>query len=120
MTGERPSVVIVEPNYLARDVFVLAVRHLLPIADVRDVSSGEAALVLETERPAQLYIISAELPGMSGVTLIETLRARGSSAKIVGLTVERATLVKLSRLDITAAYLKPILLSELIPIFALF
>jgi DNA-binding response OmpR family regulator len=83
--------------------------------EVTDVADGLAALASETARAHDLLILDWMMPGMDGLELCKTLRARGCSTPILMLTAKSTELDRVLGLELGADdYLtKPFSLAEL-------
>lgn len=53
---------------------------------VREAASGEAALALMAEQPADLILVDQNMPGMKGAEFVARVRDAGSDARIVMIT----------------------------------
>lgn len=84
--------------------------------EVTDVADGLAALAAETARNHDLLILDLMMPGLDGLELCKTLRARGSSTPILMLTAKSTELDRVLGLELGADdYLtKPFSLAELL------
>ena len=84
--------------------------------DVTEVADGLAALASETARANHLLILDLMMPGMDGLELSKTLRARGCSTPILMLTAKSTELDRVLGLELGADdYLtKPFSLAELL------
>ncbi|MBI1852178.1 MAG: response regulator [Planctomycetes bacterium] len=79
----QPCVLIVDDEELIR----WALRDALHRAGLRvlEASDGESALsLLDTTRdPVDLVLLDLKLPGMNGVSVLQSLRASGRSCKVI-------------------------------------
>ena len=84
--------------------------------EVTQVADGLAALASETTRANHLLILDLMMPGMDGLELCKTLRARGCSTPILMLTAKSTELDRVLGLELGADdYLtKPFSLAELL------
>ncbi len=84
--------------------------------DVTEVADGLAALASETARANDLLVLDLMMPGMDGLELCKTLRARGISTPILMLTAKSTELDRVLGLELGADdYLtKPFSLAELL------
>jgi DNA-binding response OmpR family regulator len=84
--------------------------------DVSEVADGLAALASESERSNDLLVLDLMMPGMDGLELCKTLRARGCSTPILMLTAKSTELDRVLGLELGADdYLtKPFSLAELL------
>jgi DNA-binding response OmpR family regulator len=83
---------------------------------VTEAPDGLQALALQTEAPNDLLILDLMMPGMDGLDLCKTLRARGTSTPILMLTAKSTELDRVLGLELGADdYLtKPFSLAELL------
>lgn len=86
------------------------------IADVRDAADGAAALALLAERGADLVLVDQTMPGMDGITFVESARAAGSQARIVMITGrgDARTNDAARAAGADAVLVKPVLLRDLL------
>ena len=86
-TSDEPArVMIVDDHALVRD----AVRRSIEGPDIQIVgqaSTGEEALTLVTEARPDLILLDIDLPGHTGIEIVEQLRRQAPDAQIVMLTV---------------------------------
>ena len=84
--------------------------------DVTEVADGLAALASETARANDLLVLDLMMPGMDGLELCKTLRARGCGTPILMLTAKSTELDRVLGLELGADdYLtKPFSLAELL------
>ncbi len=84
--------------------------------DVATAGDGLTALASDTAHPNDLLILDLMMPGMDGLDLCKTLRARGSSTPILMLTAKSTELDRVLGLELGADdYLtKPFSLAELL------
>jgi FixJ family two-component response regulator len=81
-----PHVCIIDDDDAVRD----SLRALLEAEghDVSDYSSGEAFLESANSRSAECLIVDINMPGMSGLSLLQLLRQRGDSRPAIVITAE--------------------------------
>jgi len=75
------SVIIVDDHAPMREM--LATVFTRAGADVREAASGAAALALYEDAQADLVVMDQSMPGLSGVALIERLRAHSQSVRLI-------------------------------------
>ncbi len=105
---------IAEDQADIRDLIALNLRQAgYQVAAVGD---GLAALASESERPSDLLILDRMMPGLDGLELCKTLRARGHGTPILMLTAKATELDRVLGLELGADdYLtKPFSLAELL------
>lgn len=118
MGQPAPHILIVDPHMFVSSTLAQAVGLLVPSAIVSTAADGTAAAELDARHPCQLLITECDLPSMDGLTLIRTLRDRGSTAHVIVLASDRHRLEGLDLALVTATFIKPVLLTELLPILA--
>ncbi|MBX3586951.1 MAG: response regulator transcription factor [Ramlibacter sp.] len=84
--------------------------------EVVEAGDGLRALDLQTREPSDLMVLDLMMPGLDGLELCKTLRARGSSTPILMLTAKSTELDRVLGLELGADdYLtKPFSLAELL------
>ena len=84
-SSERPRVLLVDDN---ADVLARATAVLAPGCVVLDaVCDGAAAIDAERALAQEVVVLDISMPGMSGFEVAAQLRANGSTAAVVFLTV---------------------------------
>ena len=108
------KILVAEDQTDIRNLLVLNLRSAG--YEVTDVADGLAALASETARANDLLILDMMMPGMDGLELCKTLRARGCSTPILMLTAKSTELDRVLGLELGADdYLtKPFSLAELL------
>ncbi len=98
------------------------IRHLLALNlrgagyEVAETADGSQALASQSESPCDLLVLDLMMPGLDGLELCKTLRARGSITPILMLTAKSTELDRVLGLELGADdYLtKPFSLAELL------
>jgi YesN/AraC family two-component response regulator len=82
---------------------------------VRAAGSGEAALALLREEPADLLVADVKMPGMTGFELLEAARKFRPELRCIMVTGEGTTMMarEAQRLGVDGVLLKPFTPSEL-------
>ena len=108
------KILVAEDQTDIRNLLVLNLRSAG--YEVTEVADGLAALASETARANDLLILDLMMPGMDGLELCKTLRARGCSTPILMLTAKSTELDRVLGLELGADdYLtKPFSLAELL------
>jgi CheY-like chemotaxis protein len=106
----NPSVLILEPDALQRDIMVLALRrHQLEVAACAD--PQEAFKILETQ-PQQLLIIDLLLRGQNGLDFLSELKQRnlleGLKILVVSPLGFPEIVLKAARAGVGAYMVKPV------------
>lgn len=113
LAADAPRVLLVDDNQktLARAKSVLSAR----CAVVGTVSNGQAALEAAASLNPDVIVLDMSMPGMSGLEVAQRLRAAGSTAQIVFLTVhDEEELILAARNAGALGYVvKPRLVSDL-------
>ena len=115
MVAALPATILVaEDQADIRDLIVLNLRSAG--YEVTEVADGLAALASETARANDLLVLDLMMPGMDGLELCKTLRARGCSTPILMLTAKSTELDRVLGLELGADdYLtKPFSLADLL------
>ena len=107
-------ILVAEDQTDIRNLLVLNLRNAG--YEVTEVADGLAALASETARSNDLLILDLMMPGLDGLELCKTLRARGISTPILMLTAKSTELDRVLGLELGADdYLtKPFSLAELL------
>ncbi|QCB46070.1 response regulator transcription factor [Hydrogenophaga sp. PAMC20947] len=105
-------ILVAEDQTDIRDLLALNLRGAgYAVSETRD---GLSALALQTEAPCDLLVLDLMMPGMDGLEVCKTLRARGDTAPILMLTAKSTELDRVLGLELGADdYLtKPFSLAE--------
>ena len=108
------KILVAEDQTDIRDLIVLNLRNAG--YQVSAVSDGEQALASQNEQAHDLLVLDLMMPGMDGLEVCKTLRARGRSTPILMLTAKSTELDRVLGLELGADdYLtKPFSLAELL------
>ncbi|MDP3654164.1 MAG: response regulator transcription factor [Rhodoferax sp.] len=111
---DMKKILVAEDQTDIRNLLVLNLRSAG--YEVADVADGLAALAAETARSHDLLVLDLMMPGLDGLELCKTLRARGCSTPILMLTAKSTELDRVLGLELGADdYLtKPFSLAELL------
>ena len=111
---DMKKILVAEDQTDIRNLLVLNLRGAG--YEVAEVADGLAALASETARSNDLLVLDLMMPGMDGLELCKTLRARGCSTPILMLTAKSTELDRVLGLELGADdYLtKPFSLAELL------
>ena len=111
---DMKKILVAEDQTDIRNLLVLNLRSAG--YEVTDVADGLAALAAETARNHDLLILDLMMPGLDGLELCKTLRARGCGTPILMLTAKSTELDRVLGLELGADdYLtKPFSLAELL------
>lgn len=108
------KILIAEDQTDIRDLIALNLRSVgYGVSETRD---GKAALDLQSDAPHDLLVLDLMMPGLDGLEVCKTLRARGDSTPILMLTAKSTELDRVLGLELGADdYLtKPFSLAELL------
>jgi DNA-binding response OmpR family regulator len=111
---DMKKILVAEDQTDIRNLLVLNLRSAG--YEVTEVADGLAALASETARANDLLILDLMMPGMDGLEVCKTLRARGCGTPILMLTAKSTELDRVLGLELGADdYLtKPFSLAELL------
>ena len=111
---DMKRILVAEDQTDIRNLLVLNLRSAG--YEVADVADGLAALAAETARSHDLLVLDLMMPGLDGLELCKTLRARGCSTPILMLTAKSTELDRVLGLELGGDdYLtKPFSLAELL------
>ncbi len=111
---DMKKILVAEDQTDIRNLLVLNLRGAG--YEVTEVADGLAALASETARANDLLVLDLMMPGMDGLEVCKTLRARGRSTPILMLTAKSTELDRVLGLELGADdYLtKPFSLAELL------
>ena len=93
-------ILIAEDQSDIRNLLVLNLRNA--DYEVTDVADGLAALASETEKNNDLLILDLMMPGLDGLEVCKTLRARGCNTPILMLTAKSTELDRVLGLELGA------------------
>ena len=109
-----PSILVAEDQADIRELLVMNLRNAA--YEVTAVADGVAALASQNEQASDLLILDLMMPGLDGLEVCKSLRARGRSTPILMLTAKSTELDRVLGLELGADdYLtKPFSLAELL------
>jgi DNA-binding response OmpR family regulator len=109
-----PSILVAEDQSDIRELLVMNLRNAA--YEVTAVADGVAALESQNDHASDLLILDLMMPGMDGLEVCKSLRARGRSTPILMLTAKSTELDRVLGLELGADdYLtKPFSLAELL------
>lgn len=91
VVDDEPTIVTVVRERLERDGF-----------SVRAAASGEEALAIMEDNPAELIVLDLMLPGIDGFEVLRRLRAQGGTVPVVVLTARDEDVDKIVGLELGA------------------
>jgi CheY-like chemotaxis protein len=83
---KRNLILVVDDHRDARRMLVDALKMLGSDNEVVDVPSGEEALLVNSRQPVDLLILDVNLPGISGLEVVEKVQRRNPGLKIILIT----------------------------------
>lgn len=83
---KRNHILVVDDHRDARRMLVDALKMLGLENEVVDVPSGEEALLVNSHQPVDLLILDVNLPGISGLEVVEKVQRRNPGLKIILIT----------------------------------
>jgi len=83
---KRKLILVVDDHRDARRMLVEALKMLSLENEVVDVPSGEEALLVNSCQPVDLLILDINLPGISGLEVVEKVQRRNPGLKIILVT----------------------------------
>ena len=109
-----PSILVAEDQADIRELLVMNLRNAA--YEVTAVADGVAALESQNQQASDLLILDLMMPGMDGLEVCKSLRARGRNTPILMLTAKSTELDRVLGLELGADdYLtKPFSLAELL------
>jgi two-component system chemotaxis response regulator CheY len=108
------KILVCDDESIMRDLHIgLLIEHGISSSDIVEASNGEEALKVMEEYDIKLFLIDWNMPGLSGVELVQSIRNTKKYAEtpIVMITVEggRHSIISALEAGITNYVLKPIL-----------
>jgi len=100
-------ILIVDDHLEVRAVLAHVVAQLCPDVTIVEASNGAEALIAITHHPPDLIIADYQMPTMSGLELIRTLRAQGATMPIVVLSSDTSIAEAILAAGATAFLPKP-------------
>ena len=79
-------IIIAEDDESLASLLTRLILRRYPTAVVRAFGNGQDALAAYDQAGADLLFVNHGMPGMDGPTLIRTLRARGDSVPVIGMS----------------------------------
>lgn len=113
MSGPCRLVMIVEDEGRLRDMLTHAVTDMG--FDTASARTGEQAMKMMEQHPADIVMLDLNLPGMSGIELFEQVRSRWPSTQVVVLTGfgDLDSAKRAIRLDVSDFLTKPCALGDI-------
>ena len=85
-----PHILIAEDDRAIRDVLVRIVARLYPTATITAVATGADALVVAGTHRPDLVITDYRMPQMSGLAVLQALRAREATLPILIISLDHS------------------------------
>ena len=108
-----PHILIVEDHAAVRELLITIVARTYPTGTITAVANGAEALVVYDARGADLLITDYAMPIMTGLTLIQTLRAQQATLPILVVSMNTAIAEALMEAGANRFLPKPFSLPEL-------
>jgi CheY-like chemotaxis protein len=111
---EQPyRIIIAEDNRMAGKLLEIIMIGLFPLGNISLVLNGQEALQLYERCGADLIILDKNMPGIDGLEVTRTLRARGISIPIIVMSGNWAIEAEAKRAGATLFLRKPGVYSQL-------
>jgi CheY-like chemotaxis protein len=108
-----PHILIAEDHAEVRQLIATIVERTYPTCMITAVASGVEALAAYTERGADILITDYAMPGMTGLTLIQTLRAQQTTIPILVVSMNTSIVEAVLEAGASRFLAKPFSLPEL-------
>src|SRR5436190_10923431 len=109
-----PHVIIAEDDESIRVLIARVVRHTYPLVTITAVTNGIEALLVYDQQGADLLITNQDMPGLSGLSLIEALRVlRQATLPILMVSAYAALEARAVALGANEFLVKPFMLLQL-------
>ncbi len=113
-----PHILIVEDENDVREFLVRATRRFAPQAEITAVANGAQALGVFQQRQCDLIISDQRMPEMTGVELLQAVRASESAVPFVVISADTSAEVAALHAGATAFFYKPVTVLQLSQIVA--
>lgn len=111
------KIAIIEDQTAQREALYQAVsdwlQSNLPTGQVQSFSSSERFLFAQEEEPFDLLLVDIQLPGESGIALVERLRAKGHETMVVFITGVKEFVFQGYKVNALDYLLKPVSIKDL-------
>ncbi len=108
-----PHILIAEDHTIVRELLTTIVAQMYPTCTVTAVANGAEALAVFQERGADLLITDYTMPIMTGLVLIQTLRAHQVTIPIVVVSIDTSIAKAVVQAGANRFLPKPLSLPEL-------
>lgn len=108
-----PHILIVEDENDVREFLIRATRRFAPQAEVTGVTNGAEALKVFYQRRCDLIISDQRMPQMTGVELLQMIRADSSSVPFVVISADTSAETAARTAGATAFFYKPITILQI-------
>jgi CheY-like chemotaxis protein len=108
-----PHILIVEDHAAVRELLTTIVARMYPTCTLTAVASGVEALAVYHARGADLVITDYAMPGMTGLALVQTLRAQQATIPILVISMNTAIAEVVLQAGANRFLPKPFSLTEL-------
>ena len=79
--SEPTRILIVDDSQLARKMARMAVKQILPAAEIVEAKDGQEALQRATEHKFEVALIDINMPGMDGISVAQELLKRNDGTR---------------------------------------
>lgn len=108
-----PHILIAEDHAGVRDLLTTIVTRMYPICTITAVANGAEALAVYHAHSADLLITDYAMPLMTGLALIQTLRAHQATIPILAVSLNIAIAEAVVQAGANRFLAKPFMLAEL-------
>jgi DNA-binding NtrC family response regulator len=113
MVSSVPHILIVEDENDVREFLVRATRRFAPQAEITAVANGVEALHVFYLRRCDLIISDQRMPQMTGVELLQAVRASSSEVPFVVISADTTAEVAALHGGATAFFYKPVTIVQI-------
>jgi CheY-like chemotaxis protein len=108
-----PHIVIAEDEDDVREFLLRAVRRYAPQAEITAVVNGAAALDILRQRGCDLLISDHRMPVMTGVELLQAVRASEPLLPVVIISADTSAEFAATEAGVTAFFYKPLTIAQI-------
>jgi two-component system capsular synthesis sensor histidine kinase RcsC len=108
-----PHILIAEDHAAVRELLTTIIARIYLVCTITAVATGAEALAVYKERGADLLITDYAMPRMTGLALIQTLRAQQATMPILVVSMDTSIIETVSQAGATRFLPKPFSLPEL-------
>ena len=112
-SAAMPHIVIADDEDDVREFLLRAFRRYAPQAEVTAVGNGAAALEIMRQRGCDLLISDHRMPVMSGVELLQVIRATQPVLPVVIISADMTAESAAAEAGVTAFFYKPLTIAQI-------